>query len=181
MFSDAINQIVFNPEWHVPQSIVENEIMPKMKSNPNYLKEHNMEIVSQRDSVPVIKQVPGKNNAMGQVKFLFPNSYDIYLHDTPDKTLFAQKDRALSHGCIRVADAEKLAQYLLRNQSEWSQEKIHAAMNSNKTQTVSIKNEEPVYITYYTAWVDENGRLNFRNDIYGHDKETLERMFKKAG
>lgn len=181
MFSDAINQIVFNPEWHVPQSIVENEIMPKMKRDRNYLREHNMEIVSQKDSVPVIKQVPGKNNALGQVKFLFPNSYDIYLHDTPDKTLFAQKNRALSHGCIRVADAEKLAQYLLRNQSEWSQDKIHAAMNSNKTQTVNIKNEEPVYITYYTAWVDETGTLNFRNDIYGHDKETSERMFKKAG
>ena len=181
LFSGAINQIVFHPEWRIPQSIVERDILPKMKADPHYLKKNNMEIVSQKDSIPVIRQLAGKDNAMGKVKFLFPNSYDIYLHDTPEKTLFAQQNRALSNGCIRVADAEKLAQYLLRDQKEWTPDKIRAAMNGDKTQTVNVKNPEPVYLTYYTAWVDENGRLNFRNDIYGHDQETAERMFTKTG
>ena len=128
----------------------------------------------------VPEKLSGKNNAMGQVKFLFPNTYDIYLHDTPDKSLFAQKDRTLSHGCIRVGDATKLAQYLLKDQSEWTQDKVRATMNSTKTETVHLKNTEPVYITYYTAWVDENGKLNFRNDVYGHDKEMSDRMFKRS-
>lgn len=180
MFSGHINQVVFNPEWHIPQSMVENEILPKMKADPGYLKKNHMEIISTKDSIPQIKQLPGKNNAMGQVKFLFPNTYDIYLHDTPDKTLFAQKDRTLSHGCIRVADATKLAHYLLKDQGEWTPDKIRATINSNKTETVNLKNTEPVYITYYTAWVDENGRLNFRNDVYGHDREMAERMFKRS-
>jgi murein L,D-transpeptidase YcbB/YkuD len=181
MFTGDINQIVFNPVWHVPQSIVQNDIMPKMKADPSYLKKNNMEITGRNDSIPEIRQLSGKKNALGQVKFLFPNSYDIYLHDTPDKTLFARKDRALSHGCIRVADAQKLAQYLLRNQNNWTQEKVSAAMKGDKEQSVTVKNPEPVYITYNTAWVDENGKLNFRNDIYGHDKETMDRMFRKIG
>lgn len=180
MFSGAINQVVFNPTWHIPQSIVEKEILPKMKSDPGYLKKKNMEIVSQKDSIPTINQLPGKENALGRVKFLFPNSYDIYLHDTPDKTSFAKKDRAQSHGCIRVADAEKLAVYLLRNQTEWSQDKVRTAMSNNKEQTVKLKNAAPVYITYLTAWIDEKGKLNFRNDVYGHDKETSERMFRRS-
>lgn len=155
--------------------------MPKIKTDPSYLKKNNMEITGRNDSIPEIRQLSGKNNALGQVKFLFPNSYDIYLHDTPDKTLFAKKDRALSHGCIRVADAQKLAQYLLRDQKEWTPEKINSVIKADKEQSVTVKNPEPVYITYNTAWVDENGKLNFRNDIYGHDKETMERMFKKSG
>lgn len=178
MFKGSINQIVFNPIWHIPQSIVKNDILPKMKTDPLFLKKNNMEIVSRKDSIPEVSQLPGKNNALGDVKFVFPNSYDIYLHDTPDKTLFAKKDRALSHGCIRVADAQKLSAYLLRNQNEWSLQKIELAIKSDKEQTVMVKDVVPVYITYNTAWVDENGKLNFRNDIYGHDKETIERMFK---
>lgn len=181
MFSGRLTQIVFNPEWRIPQSIVEKEILPKMKADPDYLKKNNMEIVSQKGTVPEIKQLPGENNALGQVKFLFPNTYDIYLHDTPDKTLFAQNNRAISHGCIRVADAEKLARYLLTGQDEWTPDKIRAAMNGNQTQTADVKDPESVYITYYTVWVDENGKLNFRDDVYGHDRETAERMFKKAG
>lgn len=177
MFNGDINQVVFNPYWNVPPSIVKSEILPAMKTDPSYLKKHNMEIVKQDDSLPVIRQLPGKENSLGKVKFLFPNTFDIYLHDTPDKSLFAKKDRALSHGCIRVADAPALVQYLLRDQPEWSQDKIKKEMNSGKEQTVSIKNPEPVYITYYTAWVDENGHMNFRDDIYGHDKDARQKMF----
>lgn len=177
MFSGDISEIVFNPVWHIPQSIVEKDIMPKMKADPNYLKKNNMVIVSNKDSIPQINQLPGKNNALGNAKFLFPNSYDIYLHDTPDKTLFAKKDRALSHGCIRVANAEKLAAYLLRDQSDWSATKVQQVMKEDKEQHVAVKQKEPVYITYFTAWVDEKGKMNFRNDVYGHDKETGQRMF----
>jgi murein L,D-transpeptidase YcbB/YkuD len=176
MFSSNINQIVFNPTWNIPESIVKNEIMPKMKSDATYLKKNNIEVVKQGD-VPELKQLPGKNNPLGKVKFLFPNTHEIYLHDTPDKTAFAKPDRALSHGCIRVADATKLAQYLLQDQSDWNAQKISAAMNSGKVQIVDLKTKEPVNITYLTAWVDENGMVNFRPDVYNHDKDAIAKLF----
>jgi murein L,D-transpeptidase YcbB/YkuD len=177
MFNSEINQVVFNPTWHIPESIVRNEIMPKMKSDAAYLKKHNMEVVKQNDSIPVLRQLPGKDNPLGRVKFLFPNTHEIYLHDTPNKDLFAKKDRTMSHGCIRVADAAKLAQYLLRDQSDWTAQKINAAMNSGKEQTVDLKTKQPISITYLTAWVDENGMMNFRRDVYNHDKDAIEKMF----
>jgi murein L,D-transpeptidase YcbB/YkuD len=177
MFNSEINQVVFNPTWHIPESIVRNEIMPKMKSDADYLKKHNMEVVKQNDSIPVLRQLPGKDNPLGRVKFLFPNTHEIYLHDTPNKDLFAKKDRTMSHGCIRVADAAKLAQYLLRDQSDWTAQKINAAMNSGKEQTVDLKTKQPISITYLTAWVDENGMMNFRPDVYNHDKDAIEKMF----
>jgi L,D-transpeptidase YcbB len=177
MFSSEINQIVFNPTWHIPKSIVKNEIMPKMKADASYLKKNNIEVVKQNDSIPELRQLPGKNNPLGKVKFLFPNTHDIYLHDTPDKTAFAKQDRTLSHGCIRVADASKLAQYLLHDQSDWTAQKINAAMNSGKEQTVDLKTKQPVNISYLTAWVDENGMMNFRPDVYNHDKDEIAKMF----
>ncbi|MGZ3898103.1 MAG: L,D-transpeptidase family protein [Flavisolibacter sp.] len=181
MFRGDINQIVFHPVWHLPASIVRKEVLPRMKEDPAYLQKNHMEVVSRKDSVPEIRELPGKDNPLGAVKFVFPNSYDIYLHDTPDKSLFAKKDRALSHGCIRVADAEKLSAYLLRDQQEWTPQKLQATLKGDKEQEVSVKNREPVFITYNTAWVDEKGRLNFRNDIYGHDAETINRMFQRPG
>ncbi|HEY0356046.1 MAG TPA: L,D-transpeptidase family protein, partial [Flavisolibacter sp.] len=177
MFSSEINRIVFNPTWNIPESIVKNEIMPKMKSDATYLKKNNMEIVSQNDSIPVIRQLPGKGNPLGKVKFMFPNSHDIYLHDTPDKNAFTKNDRALSHGCIRVANANQLAEYLLQGEAGWNAQKISSAMNSGKEQTVELKTLHPVSITYLTAWVDESGMMNFRPDIYGHDREARTRMF----
>jgi L,D-transpeptidase YcbB len=177
MFNGNLNEIVFNPYWNIPASIVQNEIMPAMKQDPDYLKKHNMEIVKENDSIPVIRQLPGPQNALGKVKFLFPNTYEIYLHDSPQKELFEKKDRALSHGCIRVADAQKLAEYLLRHDSEWTPEKVKQAMNSGKEQSVALKEPVPVSITYLTAWIDENGQINFRNDIYGHDARTASKMF----
>jgi L,D-transpeptidase YcbB len=179
MFSSAINEIVFNPAWNIPQSIVKNEILPKMKADASYLKKKNIEVVKQNDSLPVLRQLPGKDNPLGKVKFLFPNSHDIYLHDTPDKNLFAKNERTLSHGCIRVADANSLAQYLLQGQKDWDAQKIAAAMNSAKEQTVALKDKHPVSITYLTAWVDEQGQMNFRNDVYGHDKEARIKMFSR--
>lgn len=177
MFSGNLNQVIFSPYWNVPKSIVQNEILPAMKKDPSYLKKKNMEIVGKGDSIPTIRQLPGEENSLGKVKFLFPNSYDIYLHDTPKKGLFEEDKRAYSHGCIRLADAAKMAQYLLRDQKDWTPEKINEAMNAKKEQNVKLSKAVPVIITYYTAWVDENGALNFRDDIYGHDQRTTKRMF----
>ncbi len=178
IFNSEINQVVFNPTWNIPQRIVRDEIMPKMKTDNNYLEKRNMEIVNGDDSIPQIRQLPGKDNVMGRVKFLFPNTYDIYLHDTPEKSLFAKKERDLSHGCIRVQDPVALAEFILGKQNnDWSREKILSSMEGSEEQTVKLNDPVSVYITYNTAWVDENGQLNFRNDVYGLDKGTVSRMF----
>jgi L,D-transpeptidase YcbB len=177
MFSGELNQIVFNPYWNVPESIVRNEMLTSIEENPDYLAENNMEITGEEDSLPVIRQLPGEANELGRVKFIFPNSFDIYFHDTPHKELFKKQQRAYSHGCIRLADAEKLANYLLKENPEWSPEKIRQAMDIGREQVVKLKDPIPVFINYYTAWVDENGELQFRKDIYGHDKKTARKLF----
>ena len=180
MFNGDLNQIVFSPYWNVPPSIVTKEILPAMDKNPNYLAKEDMEITGNEDGVPVIRQRPGGKNALGKVKFLFPNSFNIYFHDTPAKSLFEKDKRAYSHGCIRVREPEKLANYVLRNQPEWTPEKINEAMNAGEEKYVKVKNPIPVVITYYTAWVDDNGRLNFREDIYGHDASLAQKMFSRS-
>jgi L,D-transpeptidase YcbB len=180
MFTGDLNQVVFSPYWNIPQSIVRDEIMPKVKYDPNYLSKHHMEIVKKNDSLPVIRQVPGKDNPLGKVKFLFPNSYDIFFHDTPAKELFEKDKRAYSHGCIRLENAKQLATYLLKDDASWTPEKIDKAMNSGKEQFVKLNKPVPVVITYFTAWVDENGQLNFRDDVYKHDAQTSERLFITA-
>lgn len=180
MFSGNLEQIVFSPYWNVPESIVRNEILPSTEEDPDYLQQHDMETTGEVDGLPVIRQLPGEKNELGKVKFLFPNSFNIYFHDSPHKELFKKKQRAYSHGCIRLANAEKLANYLLKENSEWTSEKIQEAMNSGKEQYVKIKDPIPVLINYYTAWVDENGVLQFRKDIYGHDKKTAGKLFSNA-
>jgi murein L,D-transpeptidase YcbB/YkuD len=179
-FTGDLNQVVFSPYWNVPQSIVEKEILPAMARNSNYLAQQNMEITSYESGLPIVRQLPGPDNSLGRVKFLFPNSFNIYFHDTNAKDLFNKDKRAYSHGCIRLAEPEKLAQYLLRGQTEWTPEKIEEAMNSGEEKTVRLKNPVPVFISYYTAWVDESGRLNFRDDIYKHDEDLRRKMFTPA-
>lgn len=176
-FTGDLNQVVFSPYWNVPPSIVKTEILPKLASNPGYLGSQNMEQVGTEDGLPKIRQLPGDGNSLGRVKFLFPNSFNIYFHDTPAKSLFSKDKRAYSHGCIRLAEPEKMARYLLRNNPEWTPEKISAAMNSGSEKFVKLKDPVPVVITYNTAWVDENGLLNFRDDIYDHDKNLATKMF----
>ena len=178
MFTGNLNQVVFSPYWNVTPSIVKNEILPAMANDPDYLTRNNMEeVAGGEDGIPAIRQLPGPKNSLGKVKFLFPNSFDIYFHDTPAKSLFSSDKRAFSHGCIRLSDPFKMAAYVLRNQKEWTPEKIDEAMNSGQEQFVKVKNSIPVLITYYTAWVDENGVLNFRDDIYGHDATLAQKMF----
>ena len=177
MFKGDLNQIVFSPYWNVTPDIIKEEIMPAMAKNPDYLATHNMEVTGTNGGIPVVRQLPGEENSLGKVKFLFPNSFNIYFHDTPAKSLFSKDKRAYSHGCIRLSEPAKLAEYLLRSQPEWTSDKIAEAMNSGVEKFVSLKKSVPVIITYYTAWVDENGLLNFRDDIYKHDALLQKKMF----
>lgn len=169
IFSDTLENIVFSPYWNVPASIVKNEILPAISKNGSYLKKNNMEITGKVDGLPVIRQKPGPDNSLGAVKFIFPNQYNIYFHDTPTKSLFQKKNRAFSHGCIRLSQPFELAQYLLKDQPEWQESQIRQAMNAGSEKWVKLVNKIPVSLIYYTAWVDGSGLANFRDDIYGHD------------
>ncbi len=173
IFSGSLKHVVFSPYWNVPNSILQKEILPGIRRNSNYLARQNMEWYAGG-----VRQKPGKNNSLGLVKFLFPNSYNIYLHDTPSKHLFKEDKRAFSHGCIRVSEPTKLAEHLLRNDASWNKENIKVAMNAGKEKYVNVKEPIPVFIVYLTAWVDQDGKLCFRNDVYGHDKKMKERLFK---
>ena len=169
-FNDEMTQVVFSPYWNVPPSIVKGEILPAMRKNRNYLRAHRYEQVGTEGGLPVIRQLPGAGNSLGKVKFLFPNSHNIYFHDTPAKSLFSIRKRTFSHGCIRLAEPQKLAEYLLRNDAAWTPEKIRQAMDSGKEQFVQLQNPVAVSITYFTAFVDAGGQFHFREDVYGHDK-----------
>lgn len=174
VFNGNLKYIVFSPYWSVPNSILKKEILPAIKRDPNYLKRNNMEWHGN-----TVRQKPGPQNSLGLVKFLFPNSYNIYLHDSPAKSLFNQTTRAFSHGCIRLAEPKKLAEFLLRDDPSWTPAKITAAMNRGKEQYVTLKNPVPVYIGYLTAWVDTQGRLNFRKDIYKRDQELADMLIQR--
>lgn len=171
VFNGDIKYVVFSPYWNIPNSILKNETLPGIRRNKNYLAAHNMEWNGGQ-----VRQKPGPNNALGLVKFLFPNSHSIYLHDSPAKSLFNETSRAFSHGCIRVAEPKKLAMYLLRHDSAWNEPKITAAMNAGKEKYVTLKQTVPVFIVYFTAWVGRNGRLNLRKDIYERDKRLLDML-----
>lgn len=178
VFNDELKYVVFSPYWNIPESIVRSEIQPAMARNSDYLDRNNMEQTGYNSGVPVIRQKPGGSNALGLVKFIFPNNYNIYLHDTPSKGLFSRAQRAFSHGCIRVAEPKRLAEYLLKDQPEWTPESISEAMHASEEQWVKLTETVPVFISYFTAWVDNEGLLNFRDDIYGHDKKVGERLFE---
>ncbi|MBC7933822.1 MAG: L,D-transpeptidase family protein [Rhizobacter sp.] len=177
IFRDEVSQIVLNPYWNIPPSITRNEILPHIRNNSNYLKNNNMEIVS--GNPLVVRQKPGSGNALGRVKFLFPNNYNIYLHDTPSKYLFSETNRAFSHGCIRVQDPFWLAQYLLRKDSLWTAGKIAEIVTAGASFSIKIDPVVPVYIVYFTAWVDSKGQINFRNDVYDLDKKLALEIFEK--
>lgn len=175
IFSGTMKYVVFAPYWNIPPGIMRNEILPAIRRNPNYLARNHMEWNGNQ-----IRQKPGPWNALGKVKFLFPNSHNIYLHDTPAKSLFNQDQRAFSHGCIRVQEPRRLAQYVLRHQPEWTEERIDSAMNGDKELYVTIKKPIPVLIAYFTAWVDEQGLLNFRKDIYKRDERLAEMILEPS-
>ncbi len=180
IFSDTLSRIVFSPTWSVPVSIVKGEILPAMRNNPNYLASKDMIITGGSALLPSILQQPGAGNALGRVKFLFPNDYSIYFHDTPSKGGFAREKRAFSHGCIRLSEPQRLAEYLLRNDSLWPTDSIKVAMYREKERYVRLKEKRPVTIGYFTAWVDRQGQLNFRDDVYGHDERLANELFTEG-
>jgi murein L,D-transpeptidase YcbB/YkuD len=177
MFSGNLNQVVFSPYWNLPNSIVKEEVLKSISRNKNYLAQKHMEVIGQRNGLPVIRQLPGKDNPLGRVKFLFPNSFNIYFHDTNQKDLFNRDQRAYSHGCIRISDPVKMANYVLSDNANWTAEKIDSAMNSGKEKYVRVKEPVPVLIMYYTAFADENGHLHFLHDIYDHDMTITPKIF----
>jgi len=179
IFNGKLKYVVFSPYWNVPVSIVKKEIMPGIKKNPNYIAQHNMEITSTSGGIPNVRQKPGAGNSLGLVKFLFPNNYDIYLHDTPNRDLFSQNGRSLSHGCIRISEPSWMAKFLLRQDTTYNDKKVDSLMHLNKEKWVTIAPTVPVFIGYFTAWVDKDGLLNFRKDIYGHDAKMAEKLFAK--
>ncbi|MET3114915.1 murein L,D-transpeptidase YcbB/YkuD [Pedobacter sp. CG_S7] len=181
VFYGEIKYVVFSPYWNVPNGILRKEIIPAMRKDQNYLAKHDMEITGYRDGLPIIRQKPGPENSLGLVKFLFPNSYNIYLHDTPSKSLFGESTRAFSHGCIRVNEPVKLANFLLKNQTEWDANRIDSAMHAGVESTVTLKEKVPVYIAYLTAFTDRNHQLNFRNDIYDLDKRLADMIISGKG
>jgi murein L,D-transpeptidase YcbB/YkuD len=188
VFHDTLEHVVFSPTWTVPPSIVKEEILPRLRKDSTYYAQknfsffkHGVEIdpaTESWDSVFSVShyrvvQNPGPDNSLGLVKFIMPNSMNVYLHDTPDHTLFLKNYRALSHGCIRLDDPARFAEYLLRNQHGWDLQTINKAMHSGKATKVLLKNSYAVHLEYQTVWVDENGQVHFREDIYGHDKQQL--------
>lgn len=170
IFHADLKYIVFSPYWNVPKSIIKKEIEPALAKNPNYLAKHDMEWHK-----GILRQRPGPKNSLGLIKFLFPNSNSIYLHDTPSKSLFEQEKRAFSHGCIRVEKPKELANLILEDDKNWTPEKIDAAMNKGEESWYALQNKIPVYIGYFTAWVDHEGTIHFYEDIYNRD-ETLAAM-----
>ncbi len=181
VFYGEVQYVVFSPYWNVPESIVRNEVIPGMRRDGNYISKHNMQITGYVNGLPNVRQKPGPQNSLGLVKFLFPNSYSIYLHDTPSKSLFGESSRAFSHGCIRVKEPAKLANFLLQQKKIWTPQKIDAAMHSGKEQYVTLSNKIPVFIAYLTAFVDRDGKINFRKDIYNLDGRLADMLMKQNG
>ncbi len=173
VFSGKISYLVFSPYWNVPTSILENEIKPGIAKDPDYLEKHNMEW-----NGPNVRQKPGDNNSLGLVKFMFPNTNNIYLHDTPAKSLFGRDVRALSHGCVRVEKARELAITLLKDDPKWTADRVDRAMHAGKESTYTLKRKIPVYIAYFTAWADAEGRVAFFPDVYDRDRRLAGLLYE---
>ena len=192
IFADELEHIVFSPTWTVPLSIIKGEIIPNLQANPEYYSDKNFAFYKNNieidplfeswDSAALnpyqyrVVQNPGRDNSLGTVKFIMPNNMSVYLHDTPNHRLFSKQYRALSHGCVRLAQPALFAEYLLRDQKGWTPERISKAMNDSIPATIHLKKHYDVHIEYRTAWVDDNGALNIREDIYGHDRVQLSQL-----
>ena len=189
VFAEKMTYLVFNPNWNIPRSIATKEMLPKLRKDPTALERRNIKVLTgwgedaqvvdprqvnwrsiSRKNFPFrFRQGPGSNNALGSVKFMFPNRFNIYIHDTPSKSLFSRVTRTFSHGCMRVQNPHKLAELLLDEQG-WSDVDIQTTLQLGDRRVISLKKPWPVYVTYLTAWVDEDGVMQFRRDVYGRDK-----------
>lgn len=174
-FSDEMDHMVVNPSWYVPTSIAQKEILPKLEHDPDYMTKRGMRMVNGR-----IIQRPGRRNALGTVKFMFPNRFAIYLHDTPSKRLFQRDVRAYSHGCVRVEKPHEFAAYLLAAQQDDPAGYFQSVLRRGRERRVNLEEPLPVHITYRSAWIDENGVEQFRGDIYGRDRKIAAAL-KGAG
>lgn len=170
VFSDRMEYLELNPAWNIPDGIAQEEILPKLASDPGYLASHNMEIVG-TDGKTRIRQRPGPDNPLGQIKFMFPNEFDVYLHDTPADHLFSRSERDFSHGCIRLERPVQLAEYLLKDDPNWQGTRLREAILSGEQRTVRLPTKLPVHILYFTAWVEDDGTVQLRKDVYGHDAQ----------
>ncbi|NLB92949.1 MAG: L,D-transpeptidase family protein [Bacteroidales bacterium] len=196
VFNALMTYIVFGPSWTVPPTILKNDVIPELLKGPEYLKKKNMKLLRydgseiayseidwtkiSRNNFPyMVRQNPGAENALGKVKFMFPNSYNVYIHDTPSRGYFARDDRAMSSGCIRIEKPFELAELLLADSPEWPPEKIHTAMQQNRGQTASLKTPVEVLLLYLTSWTDGNGRVQFRKDIYMWDELIVKALNQK--
>ncbi len=199
VFTAKMTYLIINPPWNVPESIARKDLLKKIKDNPHYLAEQNIKVLTGResrkeeidpatidwskitaDTLPYrFRQEPGPMNALGRLKFVLPNRFDVYLHDTPAKRLFSENVRTLSHGCIRIEKPVELAEYGLRDDPLWTREKLLAAIQQGTEQKVLLPHPINVYFLYLTAWVDADGAVQFRNDIYGRDKRLDEALHKK--
>ena len=198
IFSDKLEYVVLSPYWNVPFSIIDHELRPKLAANPQgTLDRLDMEVVKGygRKATVIdpttidwvnltpetfkytLRRRPGPKNDLGEVKFIFPNSNDIYLHDTPHNELFSETKRSFSHGCVRVEEPVELATYLLRDNPNWDQTSIQDTIAERKEKYVTLKEKLPVYLVYLTAWADADGHPHFRDDIYGHDKALAKEYF----
>jgi murein L,D-transpeptidase YcbB/YkuD len=190
IFTANMTYLVFNPTWTVPPGIIRNETLPRLKEDPGYLAEHHMKLLDRDGSVVdphtvdfsqysggnfpyIVRQDPGPWNALGEVKFIFPNEHFVFLHDTPSRSLFDREVRAFSHGCIRVENPLELAEVLLRHQEGWDREQIDRTLASDQIKTVYLDTPLPVLLLYWTAWVSPEGRLTFYPDVYERDGAVL--------
>jgi murein L,D-transpeptidase YcbB/YkuD len=171
MMTANITSIVLNPPWNVPLSIVKNEIAPRLGRDPGYLRRENLKVVGKyANGLPMLQQAPGPGSALGRVKFDSPNEFAVFLHDTPSKAGFSRADRLLSHGCVRLERPLELARLVLEGTSDWTPERMQAAVDAGKTVRVSLPEPVPMYLFYWTSFVDGEGKIYFWDDIYGWDK-----------
>jgi murein L,D-transpeptidase YcbB/YkuD len=190
VFKSKIKYIVFNPTWTVPPTILQKDILPKIKKNPDYLRKKKISVIDRKGrtvdpksvnwskyskNVPyTFRQEPGPHNALGRMKFIFPNKYFIYLHDTPSQSLFGRKDRAFSSGCIRVENDLELAEILLADPVKWNRQSILEVLDTNKTLRVDLPKPKSILLIYATIRFDKNDNYIFKKDIYDRDLRVLE-------
>jgi murein L,D-transpeptidase YcbB/YkuD len=172
MLQSTIHTVVLNPPWNVPESIASKELWPKARANPGYFEQEGYEVISAGGGSR-IQQRPGPNNALGQVKFDFDNPFAVYLHDTPNKAAFQRDVRALSHGCVRLERPMDLAKALFNGQSNWGEQKIDEVLAGGETVKAQLAADTPVFLLYWTAYVDAQGVINFRTDVYNWDRALL--------
>jgi murein L,D-transpeptidase YcbB/YkuD len=172
VFSSAMDAVVLNPSWYVPKSIASKELWPREAKDPGYLRRGGYEVGPGRS----LRQKPGPNNALGRIKFLFPNRFGVYLHDTPARTLFGRTVRAFSHGCIRIEKPLDLAAWVLAGDPRWTPATLDTALATGREQRLALPGKIPVHVAYWTAWVDTAGTLHLGPDVYRRDDDLARRL-----